>query len=427
MYGLSKALSGKTIVQITPIQTSLAVALAAGLHLVTILLTTLEVSVEVPFADAIYLKLVSEGDGAKLSASEPSLKLSSSITPPTMANQVLPTTDLISGKSAKKLQEITKQNTSILETILSKNIPLPSRLTPITSAQSISAKSNIELEPSRQTKLTSTYTSATDDISILQTPPTPSFMSRPEAAAKQTLKQKSITSVQLKFIEPARLKIPTLKPTTFRPSWPHAYLSSTYSLPFLTTHSGNVETLPAPINVIPPLAILDKPKVMLLGAEIVEVQEQIVVIEGPTELSVYQHRASETIAEPLDMNKTVRALLVTPSKVPTTAKAPPEELPPDPLASVLRKIAEIEKNQKNRDMSRREVAQSKASSVPQRMVKARSVEGADSKPLNSNLAGLINSQIMENWHLPPGLVNADLQPVLFRVLLDRNGAIVLIQ
>ena len=89
--------------------------------------------------------------------------------------------------------------------------------------------------------------------------------------------------------------------------------------------------------------------------------------------------------------------------------------------------AEIEKNQKNRDTSRKEVTQSKASSVPQRMVKARSVEGADSKPLDSDLAGLINTQIMENWHLPPGLMNADLQTVLFRVLLDRNGAIVLIQ
>ncbi len=427
MYGLSEAQSGRAMVQIAPGQISLAVALAASLHLAAIVLTTLKFYIEVPPLDTIYLKLVAEGDGVALSASEPTLKLSSLITPPAMANQARPTTDLLTGKLIPKLDEATKQNTLVVEEIWSDNVTVPSQLTPITSPKSASAKSNIELAPSGKPKSVPASTTTMNDVTMLQTPPTLSFMSSPQATEKQADNQKPVNSIRTSLIEPPRLNIPVPAPNSSHPSWPDTHVASTHALAFSTRHSRNIGNLSAPINVIPALTFLKKPNIARLGIINVETQKRIVVMERPMESAAYPLRASATIAEPLNLNKTVRALIAKPSKIPTTEKDPPAEPLPDPLALVLRKIAEMEENQKTRDMPRTIAAQTTSSSVDQIMVKARPVEGADGNPLDSGIAKLINSQIIANWRLPPGLMDADLQPVFFRVLLDRTGAVTLIQ
>ena len=239
--------------------------------------------------------------------------------------------------------------------------------------------------------------------------------------------QKPINSVRTNLIEPPRLNIPAPAPNSSHPSWPNTYVASTHALAFLTKHSQISQNISAPINVIPALTFLKKPNIARLGVINVEAQKRIVVIERPMELGAYPHRTPATIAEPLNVNKTVRALIATPSKIPTTEKAPPAEPPPDPLTSVLRKIAEMEENQKTRDVSRTAEAQITVGSVNQMMVKTRSVEGADGNLLDSDIANLINSQIIANWRLPPGLMDTNLQPVFFRVLLDRTGAVTLIQ
>ena len=127
------------------------------------------------------------------------------------------------------------------------------------------------------------------------------------------------------------------------------------------------------------------------------------------------------------MERSILATLVTSPRVPASAKVPPQEPPLDPFASVLQKIAELEKKQLNRQVPQTDIGSAKLASINQATIKARSVEGDSGNPLGSEISGLINSQIMENWRLPPDFLDADLKPVLLRVLLDRNGVILLIQ
>lgn len=427
MYGLREAQSGRTMVQITPSHISCAVALAASLHAVTIVLTTIDFYIELPTVDTIYLNLVAEGDGVALSASEPTLKLSSSITLPAMADQARPATDLLNRKLIRKLKEAMKPNRLVVKDIWPNNMATPPPLTPIASPKSALEKRNIELASSGRPMPISAFATAADDVTTLQAPPILSLMSSPQPTAKRPANQTPINSTQARLIEPARLDSPGPTPKSSHPSGLDTFVTSAPVLTFLTKHPLHMGKLSAPLDVIPALIFLNGPKVAPPNIISVEEQKQVVMMEAPTELNSYQNKASETIAEPLDMNKTLLGLLVTPPEIPTTMKVPPAEPHPDPLVSVLRKIAEMEENQKTRAMSLTTTTQTMDTSVGQIPVKMRSVEGADGKPLDSEIATLINSQIIENWRLPPGLMDLDLQPAFFRVLLDRTGAVILIQ
>ena len=427
MYGLSEAQSGRTIVQITPSHISFAVALAVSLHVATIVLTTIDFYIELPTIDTIYLNLVAEGDGAALSASEPTLKLSNSITLPAMASPARPATDLLTGKLLPELEEATKPNRLVVKEIWTNNMATPPPLTPIASPKSALEKRNIELASSGRPTSVSTSATTVGDVTTLQAPPILSLMSSPQATAKQTADQTPINSIQARLIEPARLDAPRPTPKSSHPSGLDTFAASTPALTSLHKQPLHIRKLSAPLDVIPALIFLKGPKAGPPNIINVEEQKQVVMMEAPTELTAYQNKASETIAEPLDLNKTLLGLLVTPPEIPTTTKPPPAEPQPDPLVSVLRKIAEMEESQKTRDMSRTTTTQTTDISVGQMTVKTRSVEGADGKPLDSDLATLINSQIIANWRLPPGLMDLDLQPAFFRVLLDRTGAVILIQ
>ena len=427
MYGLSEAQSGQIKVQITRNQISLAIALAASLHAATIILTTFEFSVAVQPVDTIYLKLVANGDGVAISASEPTLNLSRSITPPTIVSQARPSVDLFTGELIAKLEEVTDQNTLVVKEIWSNNIRVPNQLTEIILPKNTSERNAIEFTPLGKTKLISAFTPPTDDVAVLPTPPILSVMSSPQATMKQTSKQKPTNSIQARLIEPARLNGPAPAPNSSRPSWVEAHVPSTHTLPFLTKHPLNTGSISMPLKVIPAMMFLKGSTVLPASIIHVEEQKRIVAMEATTELAAYQHQVSETIAEPFHMSKTILELGGTPSKTPKPEKVPPTELPPDPLVSVFRKIAELEENQKARDMSQAVDPQTIAHSEDKITIKARSVEGADGEPLDSDVANLINSQIIANWRLPPGLTDLDLQPAFFRVLLDRTGSVILIQ
>ena len=272
MYGLSEAQSRRAMVQINPSQISFAVALAASIHLATIALTTLEFYIEVPPLDTIYLKLVAEGDGAALSASEPTFKLSSSITLPAMASQARPTTDLLAGTLISELEEATKQNKLVVNENGPNNVPTPTSLIPIASPKSASEKRNMELAPSDAPKAVSASATAVDDVTMLQTPPVLSLMSSPQTTTRQSANQTPINLVRGILIEPARLDIPAPTPNSSHPSWLDTSVASVRALTVLTKYPQPIGKLLAPLDVIPALFFSKGPSAA--PPSIINVEEQ---------------------------------------------------------------------------------------------------------------------------------------------------------
>ena len=502
MYGLSEAYFGKTMIQITLGQLGLAVTLAALVHVAVISLMTLEFSrIKVSSPEIIYLKLIAEGDGAALSASEPSMESATAITLPAIVAQADPVNDLLAGTVPHRLQEIAKQNTLIMGIVPNTNSATPKKVAPVDpphrflaeainepgplgetklmlalitatgnlsivqtlptpslmprpepaapqsikslalTTNSASPKQPAPLGPPRQilaehineprssgeAKLTPPLKTATRNLSIVQTLPTPSLMPRPEPAARQIIKRLTLTAGERIQIEPTQLSAPAQAPTPSELYWPESDENPKSLLVFTISTSAQIPTRPAPLKIVPPLASVDEPKTESIHIEGIERQNQIATATGPIELALYQSRPSPTIAEPTDMDRSILATPATSPRVPTSAKVPPEEPPPDPFASVLQKIAELEKKQIDRQVSQTDIVRTKSASINQVMVKASAFEGASGTPLDSEISKLINSQITANWRLPPGSLDADLKPVLLRVLLNRNGVILLIE
>ena len=428
MYGLSEAYFGKTMIQITLGQLGLAVTLAALVHVAVISLMTLEFSrIKVSSPEIIYLKLIAEGDGAALSASEPSMESATAITLPAIVAQADPVNDLLAGTVPHRLQEIAKQNTLIMGIVPNTNSATPKKVAPVDPPHRFLAEAINEPGPLGETKLMLAVITATGNLSIVQTLPTPSLMPRPELAARQIIKRLTLTAGERIQIEPTQLSAPAQAPTPSELHWPESDEDPKSLLVFTITTSAQIPTRPAPLKIAPPLASVDEPKTESIHIEGIERQNQIATATGPIELALYQSRPSPTIAEPTDMDRSILATPATSPRVPASAKVPPEEPPPDPFASVLQKIAELEKKQIDRQVSQTDIARTKSASINQVMVKASAFEGASGTPIDSEISKLINSQITANWRLPPGSLDADLKPVLLRVLLNRNGVILLIE
>ncbi|HIB19570.1 MAG TPA: hypothetical protein EYO23_09975, partial [Alphaproteobacteria bacterium] len=190
MYGLSEAYFGKTMIQITLGQLGLAVTLAALVHVAIVSLMTLEFSrIKVSSPEIIYLKLIAEGDGAALSASEPSMESATAITLPAIVAQADPVNDLLAGTVPHRLQEIAKQNTLIMGIVPNTNSATPKKVAPVDPPHRFLAEAINEPGPLGETKLMLALITATGNLSIVQTLPTPSLMPRPEPAARQIIKR----------------------------------------------------------------------------------------------------------------------------------------------------------------------------------------------------------------------------------------------
>ena len=153
MYGLSEAYFGKTMIQVTLGQLGLAVTLAALVHVAVISLMTLEFSrIKVSSPEIIYLKLIAEGDGAALSASEPSMESATAITLPAIVAQADPVNDLLAGTVPHRLQEIAKQNTLIMGIVPNTNSATPKKVAPVDLPHQFLAEAINEPGPLGETK-----------------------------------------------------------------------------------------------------------------------------------------------------------------------------------------------------------------------------------------------------------------------------------